>query len=214
MLQHHASGVTEADAIRYAGAAAAFLGALIASPAGLRLLWREGRKRARQGRTWIRAVLQALLPRTGPTQGRGLADSGSADDRISSIERRLVWHYSEPVAGKLAYLYKDVETLLNQLYQVRQELLDMLSDSETAAKNANAELRAALDRTEFQTARIDARAVWLVGGGVISSAFPGGIAHFAPVGWTVLAMTAIGTLYLIWAAWNAARISVAGQQAD
>jgi len=86
--------MTESDAIRYVGAAAAFFEALIASPEGVRLLWRAGRGQARRGQSWIREWLRdfvSLFRRL--TQQRRAEDRGAATEKVK-VTRRFEWNTS------------------------------------------------------------------------------------------------------------------------
>jgi hypothetical protein len=210
MLHHHASGMTEADAIRYASATAAFFGALIASPDGVRLLWRAGREQARRGQSWIREWLRDFVSLFRlPTLHRRAEDRGAATER-QKVTRRFEWNTG---ADPIDELRKNVDYLLAEMFRHRKELMDRISAAEASARRAIAERdaahKAAHEEAEQRAARVDARAVVLVAGAVLLSTFPDALAHFALLGWIVLGLVVIVTLGLAGSAWNDARKSVA-----
>jgi len=198
--------MTEADAIRYVGAAAAFFGALIASPDGVRLLWQAPVKRA--ARAWSRLTesFRALLTRLRRlTVSAHHADRAAGTDRIE-VARRFEWHTG---ADAIDELRANVDYLLAEIFRLRKELTDLISAQEASFNRAIAERdaahKAAHKEAEQQAAVVDARAVVLVAGAVLLSTFSDALAHFALLGWIVLGLTVLLTLLLVGRAWGDAR---------
>jgi len=209
-----ASGVTEADVIRWVGVAVAVVGTLVAAPTGTALVWRRLADAAakvggkiRDAALLVFAMVLALLGLLG---GKGLPPSPTRRWPVPATVRVLPpvdlgWDDKATLSVKVALLHKQIGQLLDRVDSIWQGAQEMNSAVYEALNQAGDELAAAdgalttrLDAQEQEAARVSARGVVLIGIGLVLTGIPDGLARVPVVGWLVIAAAVLLTFLLVY----------------
>jgi hypothetical protein len=204
---HHANGVTESDCIRWVGVVIAFVGTLVAAPAGtayvIRAISTSGKSVGRQLARLLR------LPKRHPVTHQMSAHVGVASGGSAIMAVGLGWIDSETDAEKIDRLHRHLGQVLEQVNTVRRETQQANASTRAALDQVAGELRAAvrslenrIDTGERRAAQVDARGIVLIGTGVVLTGIPDGLARFAPVGWLSVALAGLLMLGILTAIWR------------
>lgn len=209
----HASGVTEADVIRYVGVFVALAGAVIAAPGGARrLLGISGDWLRSEGR-WLCRQIRRLLPFRArhhpPLRTSAVGDAGAGGDVLDVDKMTRTWDANLPAWVKVERLHEQVEDIIVRVRQIWKQMQaedsrirEELTSVVTELRDADRAIRLRLDQAERRAAQIDARGILLIGLGIVLTGIPTELAAWHPLGWIMIGLTGVATLRVVWLAWQ------------
>ncbi len=197
--------------MRWAGIVGAIVGSLVAAPNGTALI-------ARQVAARIRTMWRGLLrrpPAPSPVI-RGSATASAAfrvhgegfvipdNNTPLEIQARRLWEAIVKLDGKV--------NRVNQEARARDDALSARVDRDTADLHAaHRTLEDETERERRQEAQVDARALWLIGLGVVMTGVPDGLARWKWIGLLFIAAVALAVIRL--ALWPISRYAISGIRA-
>jgi hypothetical protein len=189
-----------ADIIRWVGVAVAFIGAVVVSPEGTYLLLRRAAGGLRRYARWVRSQLARWLPwlRQNVTiavaSGSGTAHATAAT--LTAVGRG--WVPGESVEEKLDRLRREIEQLHGLLNDLRARTEERLAAHDQAIAKVGTDLEAGLEslralheETHQRATETDARALPVVGVGIVLSGIPQEIAALPRWAWVAVLLAAV-----------------------
>jgi hypothetical protein len=177
-----------ADHIRWAGVVIAVIGAFEAAPAGtariLQGLRQAGRWLRRKVAKLVRYLRRppAFISAAGSSTMKGKALLGEAETGVP-------WDPAASVEDRLTSLHERDEQLAQQIVKTDARSLDRTSALRRELQQATESIRGdharLVDRlglAEERAATGDARAIWVVGAGIVLTGIPGELALWPPLG--------------------------------
>ncbi len=182
------------DLNRWVGVATAVVGSVVVAPSGTILLWRSTTDWLRQRKHQLRDRLARFLPflrRDVTIHARSATDAASAFDSVTATVSARAWHPDAPVDERIEALRQhitEVEGRVNEVTRkVREETASreqVAADLKRTLKEKTVELRRLGEEKERESAQIDARALPVVGFGILLSGIPDEIASIPfGLGW-------------------------------
>lgn len=192
-----ATGVTEADVVRWVGIVVAFLGTVVtAAPSTSAVIFENVKRgsaklRQRLGRplTTVRAMWARARSRHAEShQSRLTFNSALATDHVTG-GGGAAWNETWTSDEKLERLHLLTFHILEQLDGFRQEFRDIRQQTDDDLKEllaADKSLEARIEEERRRAAEVDARGVPLIGIGILLSGFAAGLSQIAWLGWTLV----------------------------
>ncbi len=192
-------GGLEPEVLRWFGVAAVIVGVLVSSPDAVKEIGRDLLKVAQRSGQALRRLLALVIPKLRPSppslQGRAQGSATAAAQVTATVTRAWVdtWTPDEKVEN----LHRNVEELwaaqkvaMDNAAIRYEELRREIGEVRERQHESTAELQRRLDVERDRSIRFDARGLPLVGLGTIMTGIPDELAHFAVVGWSVVAVSA------------------------
>jgi len=182
---------TEADWVRRVGVLIAIAGTAVAAPDGTARAWRNVKEGSRRVGRKAHAAMARLLPWFRKEANiPGVTLNGGVRFPAPSIQATgHVWYPDADVEAKVQLLHQQMDRAYEEIARVEREartrdaeLTRLIEDRVSELKAAARELRQLFDVREERAVRVDARAVILIGLGVVMTGVPDGLARLRWIG--------------------------------